>query len=429
MRVAMDDPPPTVVCSAEQREELQSIARSTTAGIWRIKRAKIILGILEGKSIDRLVLEVRVPPLSIIKCRQQFAKAGMAYFAKPDRKPTPREASVERLLVFLEAPPDPSAYEWDALSHRYIGIHFSARQIRTIRELIATNLQYTRTQLAREVCSQFNFHQPNGKMRTNTVVGILKRMDMDNMIALPPLPHSGHRVRPHNGKLAAVPGENFEGDPRDLKKVRFVLVEAKADLALWNALIHEHHYIKTYRMFGPQLRYLVYGSRRTDPQKVSGESAAMETRSDPDQPTGGTLVAALGFASSAWRLSSREAFIGWTEQQRVANLRYVVSNARFLILPWIRCPNLASSILGRVVRRLPRDWEERYHYRPVLLETFVQLDRFTGTCYKAANWIRLGTTDGYSLYGKKQKKQVPDKAIFVYPLTRKFRERLCGSGV
>jgi hypothetical protein len=144
-----------------------------------------------------------------------------------------------------------------------------------------------------------------------------------------------------------------------------------------------------------------------------------------DRSPNGILLAVLGFASSAWRLSSRDQFIGWNDEQRIANLRYVVSNARFLILPWIRRPNLASRILGGIVRRLPQDWEERYHYRPILLETFVQLDRFTGTCYKAANWIRFGTTDGYSLYGKKQKEQVPTKAVFVYPLTRKFREILC----
>ncbi len=247
------------------------------------------------------------------------------------------------------------------------------------------------------------------------------------MIVLPALQPSTRRDRPRDGKHPAVHGETLEPDRRDLGELRFVLVKAKPEIALWNALIHEHHYIKSYRMFGPQLRYLVYGNERSGLQKVSGEIAALEACSDPNQLSGGTLVAALGFASSAWRLSTRDAFIGWTEQQRVANLRFVVSNARFLILPWIRCPNLASRILGRVVRRLPGDWEERYDYRPVLLETFVQMDRFTGTCYKAANWIRLGTTDGYSLYGKEQKKLVPDKAIFVYPLTRKFRERLCSS--
>jgi hypothetical protein len=102
----------------------------------------------------------------------------------------------------------------------------------------------------------------------------------------------------------------------------------------------------------------------------------------------------------------------------------VVSNARFLILPWIRCQNLASRILSGAARRLPDDWEARYHYRPVLLETFVQLDRFTGACYKAANWIQLGTTSGYSLYDTEAKKRVPTKALFVYPLARKFRETL-----
>jgi hypothetical protein len=123
--------------------------------------------------------------------------------------------------------------------------------------------------------------------------------------------------------------------------------------------------------------------------------------------------------------SSRDAFIGWTDEQRMANLRYVVSNARFLILPWIRCHNLASRILGGAARRLPGDWEARYHYRPVLLETFVQLDRFAGTCYTAANWIQLGTTSGYSLYDTAAKKRVPTKALFVYPLSRRFRKILC----
>ncbi len=165
----MNDPSQTIICSAEQREALQRIARSTTAGIWRIKRAKIILGTLEGKSVERLVLEVRVPPLSIIKCQRCFARQGMAYFAEPHRHPTPREASVERLLTFLEDPPDPRDCTWDTLTHRYIGIHFSARQIQTIRRLIATNPHYSRTQFAREVCLRFNLFQPNGKMKTNTV--------------------------------------------------------------------------------------------------------------------------------------------------------------------------------------------------------------------------------------------------------------------
>jgi hypothetical protein len=148
---------------------------------------------------------------------------------------------------------------------------------------------------------------------------------------------------------------------------------------------------------------------------------------ETDRPSGERLLAVLGFAASAWRLSSRDEFIGWSDEQRVSNLRYVIGNARFLILPWIKSPNLASRILGGIVRQLPRDWEDRYNYRPVLLETFVQTDRFAGTCYKAANWIHLGATSGYSLYGSSQKKGVPRKAVYVYPMSKKFRTVLCGS--
>ncbi len=443
----MDSGIPTILCSQEQEEELRQIARSTTAGIWRIKRAKIILGTLEGRSVDRLVFDVRVPPLSIIKCQQHFAKEGMAYFSKPDRDPTAREAVIERLLAFLEHSPDRSDSDWDNLKHRYIGIYFSARQIQTIRDLIASNPQNARAKLAREICARYELYQPNGKMRYETVCDILKRMDMDNLITLPPLPQNKRAHRMRIGKPLAAPPETMEPAPHDTEALRFVVVRSQEDIRLWNAMIREHHYIKSSRLFGPQVRYLVYGSKKPDPQPVPENSAARKTGapSDRDKPVcgvdplfhgirafpdsdkspNGILLAVLGFASSAWRLSSRDRFIGWNDEQRIANLRYVVSNARFLILPWIRCPNLASRILGGIVRRLPHDWEERYHYRPILLETFVQLDRFTGTCYKAANWIRLGTTDGYSLYGKKQKKQVPTKAVFVYPLTRKFREILC----
>ena len=137
----------------------------------------------------------------------------------------------------------------------------------------------------------------------------------------------------------------------------------------------------------------------------------MVGRHHPDslQPCDKVLLAVLGFAASSWRLASRDKFIGWNDEQRTANLRYVVGNSRFLILPWIKYPNLLSLILGGIVRQLPQDWADQYHYRPVLLETFVQLDRFAGTCYKAANWIQLGTTIGYSLYGNKTKKGVPQK--------------------
>ena len=425
-------------CSEEQIGELREIARSTTAGIWRIKRAKIILGALEGKSVDRLVLDVRVPPVSIIECLRRFAEEGMSYFEKPDRGPTAREASVERILDFLDHPRDPREEGWDTLTHRYIGIWFSARRIKVIRDLLSSNPGNTRVDLAREICTRFELYQPNGKLRLATVVDILKRMDMDNIIALPPIPHRSLTARMHIRSSLAAPREMMKLDPRDIEDLRFVPVTTPEEGRQWNEIICHHHYIKAYRLFGPRMRYLVYrgkahGARLgqapsgpqngTDGYPVEDDGRGLEA----DRPGDEHLLAVLGFAGSAWRLSSRDDFIGWTEEQRVANLRYVVGNARFLIFPWIRCPNLASRILGGVAKRLPGDWEERYHYRPVLLETFVQLDRFTGTCYKAANWIPLGTTTGYSLYNTREKSRVPRKAVFVYPLTKRFRKVLCST--
>ena len=180
------------------------------------------------------------------------------------------------------------------------------------------------------------------------------------------------------------------------------------------------------------MRYLVYGclsSSRPRFGDADGERRCIPTADRGSQlvppSQNARLVALLGYAASAWRVSSRDAFIGWTDEQRMANLRYVVGNARLLILHWIRCRNLASRILSGAAKQLPGDWEASYHYQPVLLETFVQLDRFSGACYKAANWIQLGTTSGYSLYDQAARKSVPTKALFVYPLSRCFRDVLC----
>ena len=141
----------------------------------------------------------------------------------------------------------------------------------------------------------------------------------------------------------------------------------------------------------------------------------------------GKPLGALGFSAAAWRVSCRDDYIGWTDMQRIANLALVLNNSRFLILPWIQIPNLASRILGAVVRQAPRDWEARYGRRPVLLETFVERDRFRGTCYKAANWIEVGNTAGYSLYGYEKRRAQPSRSVFLLPLNKRFRDILCQS--
>ncbi|NNK02062.1 MAG: DUF4338 domain-containing protein [Desulfatitalea sp.] len=176
------------------------------------------------------------------------------------------------------------------------------------------------------------------------------------------------------------------------------------------------------------MRYLVYGdSHLSGTLNIAKRSPFESERYWASRymqiKRGNILLGALGFASSAWRLTSRDRHINWTDEVRTANLKYVVNNVRFLILPWIHSKYLASRILGQIARQLPFDWEARYGYRPVLLETFVQTDRFKGTCYKAANWIKIGTTGGYSL-SSVYKKDVPTKDIYIYPLRKNYREIL-----
>ncbi|MGH8208736.1 MAG: Druantia anti-phage system protein DruA, partial [Steroidobacteraceae bacterium] len=168
---------------------------------------------------------------------------------------------------------------------------------------------------------------------------------------------------------------------------------------LWNAYIERHHYLGHQLLPGAQLRYFV---------RAAGE-----------------IVALLGFGASAWKTKPRDDSIGWTSEQRQRNLHLVVNNARFLILPWIRCRNLASRVLALISRRLAQDWHTRYAYRPVLLETFVEKPRFAATCYKAANWQYLGDTQGRGKLDTLHQHSQPIKSIWVYPLVPDFRRQLC----
>ena len=136
------------------------------------------------------------------------------------------------------------------------------------------------------------------------------------------------------------------------------------------------------------------------------------------------LLAALGFGAAAWTVAPRDKFIVWTNQQRQRNLHLVVNNARFLILPWVTSHNLASRILAGIAKQLPHDWQKRYSYKPVLLETFVEQKRFRGTCYRAANWTHVGQTQGRGKLDRQNLYSVPVKDIFLYPLDKHFRQTL-----
>ncbi len=183
-----------------------------------------------------------------------------------------------------------------------------------------------------------------------------------------------------------------------LSALRLEPVHKPQDSRLWNEYIERYHYLGYKPLPGAQLRYFV---RAAD-----------------------VLVALLGFGAAAWQTAPRDRFIGWCAPTRQRNLHLIVNQARFLILPWVQSQNLASKLLARAARQLPNDWQARYGYRPVLMETFVETDRFTGACYRAANWIYVGQTKGRGKLGPSGKQSVPVKDLWLYPLTRDFRQTL-----
>ncbi|MFO1456376.1 MAG: DUF4338 domain-containing protein [Steroidobacteraceae bacterium] len=281
---------------------------------------------------------------------------------------------------------------------RYCARHFESAEIDLIRELLKSP-QINRARLSRAVCERLNWRRDNGALKDMSCRVALLRMQADGLISLPPPRNAKpvvYRSYPHIEQAVLEPSSI---PAIELATLSVDLVLTKADSLLWNAYIERHHYLGHQLMPGAQLRYFVRAA--------------------------GHVVAALGFGASAWQVKPRDQLIGWTRDQRQRNLHLIVNNARFLILPWIRCKNLASRILALISRRLPADWHARYAYRPVLLETFVEKPRFTGTCYQAANWQYLGDTQGRGKLDTLHRNAQPIKSIWIYPLTRDFQHQLC----
>ncbi len=274
---------------------------------------------------------------------------------------------------------------------RYCGRDFSTDDIQLILEIIANPSSITRTEISRRVCNKLGWYKVDGGLKDMSCRVALLRMEKDGLIKLPaPVNSNG------NGKIQVKhtsrtdPGESIQQPVGQLGDLHVETIKNKVDSSLWNEYIDRYHYLKYYPLPGAQLRYFVYANEK--------------------------IVSLLGFSASAWSVLPRDRFIGWTNEQRKKNLHLIVNNARFLILPWVKSKNMASKILSSVARRLPDDWENKYNYRPVLLETFVEKDRFLGTSYKASNWIYVGVTKGRGKLDIYNKAALPKKNILLLPL-------------
>lgn len=279
---------------------------------------------------------------------------------------------------------------------RYCGRDFSDEEVEQIRELIKNNPGFHRSQISRELCRMFSWYKADGGLKEMSCRVAMLRMHRDRVICLPPARHANRVIQKLVATQATDPTKLIDTPVHQLGDISFQLVKAETS-RLWNEYIERYHYLGYTPLPGAQLRYFAV---------INNE-----------------IVALLGFGASAWQAAPRDEFIGWNHERRRQGLALIVNNARFLILPWIQSKNLASKILSMIARQLPTDWFNRYNLRPVLMKTFVETDRFKGTCYKAANWIYVGKTKGRGKLGP-QKPTVPIKDILLYPLTRNFRKIL-----
>lgn len=289
----------------------------------------------------------------------------------------------------------------EADAHRYCGRDFSAVELARIRALIIARPDATRAELSRLVCEALGWHREDGRTKDMSCRVAMLRMQRDGLFELPPPRNGNNNGKPYRRRThQAEPASPLRASsPRTLGPLTLQPVTERRDSHLHNEYLDRYHYLGYQPLPGAQLRYFVHA--------------------------GGQLVALLGFGAAAWKTRPRDRFIGWTPSQRQQRLHLVVNNARFLILPWVECRNLASSILARAAHRIATDWQLQYGYRPVLLETFVEQPRFRGIAYQAANWICVGTTTGRGKLDVHHQATLPRKTVWVYPLHRQFRRVLC----
>jgi len=281
---------------------------------------------------------------------------------------------------------------------RYRSRQLAAEDIELVRELVSKYYERGRSHISRVLCEAWQWIQPNGQVKEYAARDLLLRLEEKGFIELPP------RLRPKNNlkkkSFSQVPlflstpmdGSVGEHGPSCLEVVN------GQNSYLWDYLVYHYHYLGLPKLVGEHIRHLVF---------IDGQ-----------------VVACLAWASAAWKVKDRDHFIGWDEPTKRRNLYLIVNNTRFLILPWVKVKYLASKVLSLSLRRLSADWQKSYAHPVYLAETFVDVSRFKGTCYRAGNWVEVGQTKGSAKRGNNYRYHGKPKAIFLYPLHPHFRRFL-----
>lgn len=284
---------------------------------------------------------------------------------------------------------------------RYRGRTVDAVDLGFIRQLITDHPDLSRRRLSARLCEAWNWRQPNGALRDMVCRGLLLQLHRAGLIELPAKRISvPNNVVVHRRKAAELDLDRtpITGLLSQLGPVEIRPVRRAEGEELFAQLLANHHYLGYCRPVGEQLKYLAFAGERP--------------------------VACLGWSSAPRHLGPRDRFIGWSKEQRIRGLHRIAYNTRFMIVPWAQVPHLASHLLGRVARRICADWQELYHHPVELLETFIEPERFRGTCYRAANWFCLGLTTGRGHQSNSHRPNRPLKELWVHPLRPDFRARL-----
>ena len=281
------------------------------------------------------------------------------------------------------------------------GRELSGEDIVQMRGLLAQHPDWNRTRLSEEICRRWDWRNANGRLKDMAARTMLLKLERSGHILLPPRQRpSPNELRNRIAPMVAPASEPIHGILRDLQPLSVCIVTpASADMGLFNGLLAGHHYLGHRNTVGENLRYLV-------------------------RDRIGRPVACALFGSAAWKCADRDAYVGWDRVTRERNLQRVTNNTRFLILPWVAVPHLASHVLGLLARRIRADWQGKYGHPVYALETFVDRSRFRGVCYQAANWLRLGATQGRTRNDRNHTICTAVKDVYLLALAADFRQRL-----
>jgi len=286
----------------------------------------------------------------------------------------------------------------------FSGRTFSPEEIELIKWTRNTYPNLPRVELAKTICEFIGWTTPAGVAKRPQCVKFLEQLESEGVIQLPPkrnIKIKANTTKTPNLEDIAPTSREIHGEVRDFEPIQLSIVRPGKDMTRWRAYIDHYHMLKYKSVFGSRLQYFI--------------------------KSGDTELGCLQFSASSWALSKRDKWIGWTIDDRKARLNLIVNNSRFLIFPWVHIRNLASKSLSLAAKQIQDDWLWQYCYAPVLMETFVDIAHFKGTCYKAANWVYLGETKGRGRMDRHTQRALSKKAIFMYPLQRDFKACLKGN--